>query len=680
MCSFLRTTIFLLLAAWIVAFAPRLAAQDWAWMEGSTTVGATSVHGTLNVPHPDNTPGSRYSYSKWRDANGDFWLFGGCSLNPNVVWWNDMWKYSPSTGEWTWMAGSSTPNSMGSHGLPGESSTAYIPSARGGANTWIDASGNFWLYGGVGYDQDSPEQGRYKGDFWKFSPTTLQWTYVTGSTGTNFLGNYGVMGTPAATNYPGARGMGMTWTGNDGKLWMYGGGGYGVTGIGGHLGDLWTFNPATIEWTHVGGTTTYSQPANYGQLGVASATNHPGARRSGTAWTDANGHFWLFGGYNYSLIPPAGGEAKNDIWEFDPATSMWTWRSGSSQPNQLGVYGTIGVPGASTPGARYAFTSWKDNSGNIWVFGGYGYDATYMSRLNDLWQYSPTANQWTFVKGSGTGNQAGNYGTQGVAAPDRIPGGRYECSGWTDLSGNLWLYGGYGAAAVAPPFSALGDMWKFTISIPPTVNAGTDQLLTLGYGPQSIMLSASASGGTPPYTYLWSPSGTGSSILVSPMTTTTYSVTVTDANNQTATDNVTVTVLDWRCGNNLDKVTLCHNGHTICVAMSAVQAHLDHGDYLGGCLATKDNTSLPMEFAMSQNYPNPFNPVTHIDFSIPDDGTVDLAVFDLFGRKVKQIASEMMEAGTHHVDFSAADFPSGIYVYRLEWNGHVITRRMTLMK
>jgi hypothetical protein len=214
----------------------------------------------------------------------------------------------------------------------------------------------------------------------------------------------------------------------------------------------------------------------------------------------------------------------------------------------------------------------------------------------------------------------------------------------------------------------------------PTVDAGSDQTISLGYGPQSASLTATATGGTPPYSYLWSNGATSASTTVSPLETTTYSVTVTDANNQTATDGVTVTVLDWRCGNGLDKVTICHNGHTICVAQSAVQAHLDHGDNVGGCQASKANTVSPQEFSLTQNYPNPFNPMTHIDYSIPDEGLVELVVFDLFGRAIERLVCEIMEAGTYEMHFDGTNHPSGIYIYRLAWNGQITTRRMTLMK
>ncbi len=125
-------------------------------------------------------------------------------------------------------------------------------------------------------------------------------------------------------------------------------------------------------------------------------------------------------------------------------------------------------------------------------------------------------------------------------------------------------------------------------SSPPTVNAGTCQVVYYGYAPQACTtLTAVASGGTPPYSFLWSNGATTSSISVCPTSNTTYSVTVTDANGLTGADPITVEVVDVCCGNNMNKVLVCHNGNnTICVSPNAVPAHLAHGDNLGTCGTT----------------------------------------------------------------------------------------------
>ena len=81
----------------------------------------------------------------------------------------------------------------------------------------------------------------------------------------------------------------------------------------------------------------------------------------------------------------------NDLWEFNPTSKQWTWMSGNNMVNESGTYGMQGIAAATNiPGARAAFASSADSSGNLWVFGGGGYDAngTYVY-LNDLWRYQP---------------------------------------------------------------------------------------------------------------------------------------------------------------------------------------------------------------------------------------------------------------------------------------------------
>lgn len=111
-----------------------------------------------------------------------------------------------------------------------------------------------------------------------------------------------------------------------------------------------------------------------------------------------------------------------------------------------------------------------------------------------------------------------------------------------------------------------------------------------GYSPASALtLTVQLPAGS--YTYAWSTGSTASSITVAPTITTTYTVTVTNAYGCTGTASITVQVVDVRCGNGSDKVQLCQVGggsgksQTICIAPSAVAAHLKKGSYLGSCIA-----------------------------------------------------------------------------------------------
>lgn len=93
-----------------------------------------------------------------------------------------------------------------------------------------------------------------------------------------------------------------------------------------------------------------------------------------------------------------------------------------------------------------------------------------------------------------------------------------------------------------------------------------------------------------------------------------------------------------------------------------------------------DAPSFVREFNLHQNYPNPFNPTTTIDFVIPSDGYAELAVFNLQGQRVATLLSGIATAGEHRVEWSASDIASGVYIYRLQTDTHLSTRKMVLMK
>ena len=96
--------------------------------------------------------------------------------------------------------------------------------------------------------------------------------------------------------------------------------------------------------------------------------------------------------------------------------------------------------------------------------------------------------------------------------------------------------------------------------------------------------------------------------------------------------------------------------------------------------ALRDHASAADGFALSQNYPNPFNPSTTISFSIPSRGEVSLTVFDHLGREVAVLAHGEYQAGTHSCQFTGTELPSGVYMYRLDWNGNSVARRMVLLR
>jgi len=93
-----------------------------------------------------------------------------------------------------------------------------------------------------------------------------------------------------------------------------------------------------------------------------------------------------------------------------------------------------------------------------------------------------------------------------------------------------------------------------------------------------------------------------------------------------------------------------------------------------------DNAQTPDEFNLEQNWPNPFNPATTLKYTLPEAGHVRLTVYDTMGRLVDLLQDGRQKSGGHEVIFNAEKLPNGIYIYQLEANGLIATRKMVLLK
>ena len=90
--------------------------------------------------------------------------------------------------------------------------------------------------------------------------------------------------------------------------------------------------------------------------------------------------------------------------------------------------------------------------------------------------------------------------------------------------------------------------------------------------------------------------------------------------------------------------------------------------------------AVPKVFAFTQNYPNPFNPTTQIAFSLPQQSTVKLKVFNVLGQEVATLVNGSLSAGTHSVTFDARNLASGLYIYRLTADNFTSVKKMMLLK
>lgn len=94
----------------------------------------------------------------------------------------------------------------------------------------------------------------------------------------------------------------------------------------------------------------------------------------------------------------------------------------------------------------------------------------------------------------------------------------------------------------------------------------------------------------------------------------------------------------------------------------------------------QEEASKISSFHLDQNYPNPFNPSTTIQYSIPEDCNVKLAVYNMLGEEVAIILNMIQEAGKYEVNFSASKLSSGVYLYRIETANHTASKKLLVLK
>jgi hypothetical protein len=407
--------------------------------------------------------------------------------------------------EWTFENGEEGPDvdsQPGIYGTMGTASTTNVPGARYWGVSWSDTSGNFWLFGGFGYD--SIGNGADINDLWKGnynSSGQWEWNWVGGDDMVGQGGTYGTMGTAAPGNIPGARDSAVSWTDASGNFWLFGGHGYDVNRTSDNLNDLWEYSPTTGYWKWVSGSDQVDQVGNYGTMGTGTTSTVPGARYSAVSWIDQHENVWLFGGYGYDSTTNLP-SYLNDLWEGSNSSGqwIWTWVGGSNKSGAPGAYGTDGSVSTPLhfPGARYLSTSWTDTQGNLWLFGGYGLDSALDTAvLSDLWEYTPSTGGWAWF-GSEFAATQGTYGIMGTPAPGNLPGSRKGSVGWTDSSGNFWLFGGVGIDSAAPPNNAgqLNDLWQYNPTIGNwTWESGSNTINQLGtYGTLGVAAGANIPG------------------------------------------------------------------------------------------------------------------------------------------------------------------------------------------
>lgn len=339
-----------------------------------TVTGGSSVGDPVNGTRP---PGRRNA-ATWTDHNGDLWLFGG--FGGGLL--NDLWKFTIENNRWEAIFQSDDWTDV--PGIYDEGFFAY-PGSRDKASAWLDHEGNLMLFGGSGYGANMWQTNSLN-DLWKFNITKSEWevVYCLGDS----LANHSII----SGNHPipGSRFGAISWSGQDGNVWIFGGSGLGadpLNSIQTYLNDLWKYLPAENRWEFFGGTGDYL--AEYNQLGE---NPFPASRSNSASWISSDSKLWMYGGFS---IKPVTGDSVvlGDLWSFDTKTARWSYHSGNQK-----IYDNHGTFSGENvyPGAKvYAVYNTNDGA-NFYLFGGWGYGLNGGGAYNDdMFSYNSNSHKWT---------------------------------------------------------------------------------------------------------------------------------------------------------------------------------------------------------------------------------------------------------------------------------------------
>jgi len=95
--------------------------------------------------------------------------------------------------------------------------------------------------------------------------------------------------------------------------------------------------------------------------------------------------------------------------------------------------------------------------------------------------------------------------------------------------------------------------------------------------------------------------------------------------------------------------------------------------------------AIPEDYALHYNYPNPFNPVTTMLYDLPETGHTRLIIYDLLGREVHVLIDKVMNPGYYSTQWNGRNSQgqmvgAGVYLYQIQSNGFIQTRKMLLLK
>lgn len=406
-------------------------------------------------------------------------------LNSSGTGLNDLWQWNQNTNVWTQKAD-----------LPGQarfSAVAFSIGSKGYITTGWTQAPSVALQ-----------------DLWEFNTNTNTWTAKN---------NFGGAGRYTASSF------------------VIAGNAYVGMGYGPLKKDLWKYNQAGNAWTQMADLPGSSRQAasgfsigNYGYIACGNnglnlaelwrfdpvsnswvqKANFPGAVRYACAAFVINGKAYVGTGGTSNVF-------YQDFYRYDPLTDQWS-----------------AVPSLPGPGRRHSASFTVNGKGYL------SCGSTTGTALNDLWEFNPNAFYFSVTSTNLNCNNV-NDGTATVIANGVSPISYLWTPGNQTTATATGLSAGTYTVLVTDSAGNSGTD-TVTITEPPPVVLSVSTGSTICKG-ESVTLTALASGGVAPYTYLWNPGAINTgSFLVSPSVTTTYTALVTDANGCTKSGTVKIIV------------------------------------------------------------------------------------------------------------------------------------------
>ena len=296
------------------------------------------------------------------------------------------------------------------------------------------------MFGGE-FHVDNSQPG-LKNDLWKYSMSSKSWSMIHNGTGEN------IQDIPDHRQLAAACSLAETY------FVVFGGLGTGEK----VLNDTWIFYAHDSKW--------YTLENFRIKVGASNSSvgSGPAARGDMAAWC-SDEYMYVFGGFNEHT------GLHHDLWKFSLSTLSWTQTKSSAELPADHEF----VKHLTYPSGRSGATTWISGK-KLFMFGGNIMEKNVRSKhmmvgnTGDLWEYDISEDLWSYHIGPRkVCTTAGRYGELGSASALNKPGCRRRAAAWSDMEGNLWMFGGDGIDSSQASLSVfshsklLSDVWYYNL-------------------------------------------------------------------------------------------------------------------------------------------------------------------------------------------------------------------------